>query len=732
MAYKPGTGQDFLLRSDFSGGNPDVRNRFISNSWESITGGFTGAPGQGVSSGPMSWYQTGNPATEPEGFAVSGGSIDDNGTQTAGAPPIGDASRKIHLYNWDTDSWLDPFDMKKISRAPNVPNQSVDFPDNLMWGSGSSMTRPRLWDETSLFIHTFADAASDLAPILQVANGWGIYRATKFDAVNDKVEMVEVDFRKTADGGPGGSLTPVQHDVGYHDVWGSWIVAVDTPGILWMLEQHGTRSGTDLIPAGNATITKMDLNITPIRGQSIDTGFQIGTGQTTSNANRSSLIYNHGENKSELYFYESGSNDIRIYDWVTNQWTIDSSGPQRFGPFDTSAPETPYVWYFDASGGFQQELLPDAEAPAGTGDFKFAYTFVDNVGAESAGSPIAEITAAKNSTVTLNGISTGPTGVAKRRIYGSLADQDTMYFIQEIDDNTTTSATVTTDDSDRDVARIMPDELDNQAPPEGPRIVSSFKDNLIYMGTSDDPQKFYYTKDGEPDNVPFGNEEDLGLERDAIIQGSQFGDSFVFRKKSETWVLDEIGGKPRLVLNSRGAKSIQSVVNDPRLGDIVVDDEEVYAFDLFNYTPISEVVAGDWIKDLLDSNSVFVFEHDRKVHMVTESGSSYVYEPIHNRWVSKDSYNFTVRGVRLIRGSHNLGASNTVNGVWAISNDSAARFLENEEAKFDNATWDGSKYNVKGAQASDFTQEFETQSLLIDGGREVNAYAFHVESILKP
>ncbi len=734
LAYRPGTGRDLLLREPAAAApEHEIDKRYIAGAWASVTN--TAAHGSSTLGGPMAYS-----ILAPEGFHVSGGIL--TVAPGATAPPVGHHARTLYAYRWDIDQFTDSLALY---------NDSADaaYREALVWDAAAAAAVPRTWGQNRFFFTCMVDHHDEYSGQPVLVNryvGRALMELTELDTVNFRAKCRWLHFDKTFLGtAPPSPPTDAEFRAEYYRLYSSFMTAVDVTGSpssqVWILEQPGA-VGASFAPSGNARLVRYDIaGTTATRSTPIDAGFSCGASRA------SALVYNHGSGDGKLHFYQDGTNVVRTYDIVSNQWSstttlADGSGmATHHGPIDTSAPDAPYVWFFDktgtdVAGKLRRELLPNAVVPEGTAAWRFGVTLVDNAGAESPVSEAAIVTAPYNASVTLSSIAVGGAAIVARRIYGSLGDGETLYYITEIADNTTTQIDVSTDESARTQGIAAPTALTHVAPPEGVALVAAVGDQYIFAATAAAPNRYWWTPTNAPDRVPDVNVGDLGGDRRAIVQVNGLGTAVVMRKESDLFVLDAIDGAARRV-GGAGTRHRASVLFDERLGDVWVAPDGVYAFDGYTARRVTDdergepIFAAAYLAALTGAAAVYGFAWHGRLYWLTADGRAWIYEPAARRWLPPDRYPFAPRGARHIRNAVDLaGGAAALEGIWAIAGDGRMWRLENDAAAFDGARWNGVVYATWSdtAPASARIRWFlETQSPLMAEGADAVAADLYVD-----
>lgn len=159
------------------------------------------------------------------------------------------------------------------------------------------------------------------------------------------------------------------------------------------------------------------------------------------------------------------------------------------------------------------------------GEYAYSYTFYDDsTGTESDSSPVcAPITVAATASVLVSniGVSTNAR-VTSRRLYRTIANGGTRYFVAIIPDNsTTTFVDVKSDD-------VLVDALvmDQGIPPLGD-VVLAVKDTLFLTGNVDFKNRVYFCIPEHPDNFPSVYYIDVG-NSGTIVQNMVESDGKVY------------------------------------------------------------------------------------------------------------------------------------------------------------------------------------------------------------
>lgn len=116
------------------------------------------------------------------------------------------------------------------------------------------------------------------------------------------------------------------------------------------------------------------------------------------------------------------------------------------------------------------------------GRYRYKITYVDDQGHESNAKEdsYAEVTVTETK-VSLTSIPTGPTGISYRRIYRTLSNGEQFFYLDQIDDNTTTTYT----DQIDDVSLGSPLQYDNDTPPSNIRQMFSTASRIYLVDGSD-------------------------------------------------------------------------------------------------------------------------------------------------------------------------------------------------------------------------------------------------------
>jgi len=195
---------------------------------------------------------------------------------------------------------------------------------------------------------------------------------------------------------------------------------------------------------------------------------------------------------------------------------------------------------FDTAPDDATDIVIDYKYSNLAGDYQYAVTFYrsGNYPCESNPSPLSDVVTAYGQKVSLSDIpvSTDPR-VNCRRIYRSFANGAILYWLDDIEDNTTT----TYDDDFHDDS--LGDEIsyDRGVPPKG-KYFEVWDNKLWIAGNDEYPNMVFFTNTGTAEEASASNA--LACKRrepDTIQQIKAFGDDLYIFKKKSIFRIEKVG-----------------------------------------------------------------------------------------------------------------------------------------------------------------------------------------------
>lgn len=227
-----------------------------------------------------------------------------------------------------------------------------------------------------------------------------------------------------------------------------------------------------------------------------------------------------------------------------------------------------------------------------TGTYYYKVTYEYGTGGRGESNPsVASASVAPTADqVDLSAIPTGGTGVTKRHLYRTRANDTVYYFVTTISDNTTTTYSDNTSDS------ALGDELldDNSSPPNA-RYMAFNKGIMFYAGNPAARKRLYWSKIGYPEQVPTDNYLDVPVEGDEITGLAILNDGLVvFTNKSF------------YVLYGASNSSFRFKVSDAGTGCTAPDSIAVYgnaAYALYHHRAFRTFGGPpDWLSDNIEND----------------------------------------------------------------------------------------------------------------------------------
>ena len=171
---------------------------------------------------------------------------------------------------------------------------------------------------------------------------------------------------------------------------------------------------------------------------------------------------------------------------------------------------------------------PAAKATLGTagtgltGNYYVQYTYVRKVGdaviAESNPSPLSDIKALSNQSLTVSVVASTDAQVTHIRLYRTTAGGALLLYDQEV---ANTTETITSSQADNALGAAC--ATDNDPPPNCGYVSSPYLDRYWLCGNPDFPHYLYYTKRFQPEAVPTANYLELGTPDDPLQCFIPFG-----------------------------------------------------------------------------------------------------------------------------------------------------------------------------------------------------------------
>ncbi len=151
------------------------------------------------------------------------------------------------------------------------------------------------------------------------------------------------------------------------------------------------------------------------------------------------------------------------------------------------------LWKYNGSYVRTVGITPPTLAPTGTspatgylseGNYKVIYTYVDEDGFESNGSPASEnIACSTDDKITLAIVVSDDKKVDRRRIYRTAVNDTAYYFDKEVDDNVAITVDLTQADSDLVEKSIL--HTDHDVPPTTPHLIEKRRSRIMLADGED-------------------------------------------------------------------------------------------------------------------------------------------------------------------------------------------------------------------------------------------------------
>ena len=229
-----------------------------------------------------------------------------------------------------------------------------------------------------------------------------------------------------------------------------------------------------------------------------------------------------------------------------------------------------------------------------TGDYQYQITFVSTSGAETNPSSSSTVLTTSSDQVAITNIQTGGTEVTSRKIYRTTAGGSAFYFLDTINDNTTT--TYTDDIADANLGTDLVPET-HDTPPSNGKFPTVFKE-FLFLVDPDFPTRIYFSHQSFPEI--FYTAEGTGY---YMIIGLNDGENvigikplretlYVFKERS-TWPIiggspDDFKTTPQSLTSSIGLYHHSMEYVDMGSGEIIVGlgKNGLYTFNGYSYQNI--------------------------------------------------------------------------------------------------------------------------------------------------
>jgi hypothetical protein len=166
--------------------------------------------------------------------------------------------------------------------------------------------------------------------------------------------------------------------------------------------------------------------------------------------------------------------------------------------------------------------VPTGTAGTITGEYSYKVVYVSKYGQLSnAGPKSRDVTAASNTSIELTHIPTSSDPqVTGRRLYRTVANGSIWLFLDEIQDNTTTTYSDVVPDGSlgNETPPQAGDFSDDNSPPPKAGIVKVWKRTVFLAGDPQNPDVLYYSEDDEPESFPLINTFELDSKVTAIYE----------------------------------------------------------------------------------------------------------------------------------------------------------------------------------------------------------------------
>jgi len=267
-----------------------------------------------------------------------------------------------------------------------------------------------------------------------------------------------------------------------------------------------------------------------------------------------------------------------------------------------------------------------------TGTYSYKVIYVSKFGQFSnAGPQSVNITAANNGSIELSRIPVSPDPqVTKRRIYRTVANGSIWLFLDEIEDNITTTYTDTTPDGS--LGNETPPQAgdfsdDNSVPPQA-GIAKVWKRTMFLAGDPQNPNTLYFSDDDEPESFPLINVFELDGKITAMYETYS---GLVVETETGKWQV--IGDNPDFsvdkIVEGMGCVG-RRAAGTARLIGWATDRDGMRLFDLSNTKKISEPIRDKFDTDIDKVNIELMHTaHSKSRNVILQfNPDSTTYDPI--------------------------------------------------------------------------------------------------------